>query len=78
MVTIGNTYTFNMNCWDTHQYPDASPCVLSELLSYHGQQITILRELVNGEEYDREDGDPMFKGQFTDGKLADVWLYELV
>ena len=77
MDVIGKTYTYDCNCYDAHPSPESrDACVVPEMLRRHGQSVTIIRELIDGKEYDREDGDPMFDGQFSDG-IGQVWLYEL-
>jgi len=46
--------------------------------AHNGQLVTVKRELVDGEEYDREDGDRMYEVQAADGWIGHVYESELV
>lgn len=68
-VKIGGTYTFD--------YP-AAFVTLPGYTAHAGQRVTVVRELRDGDEYDREDGDRMYEVRAADGWIGHAWEGELV
>ena len=61
----------------TFNYP-AAFVTLPEYTAHAGQHVTVVRELRDGDEYDREDGDRMYEVRAADGWVGHAWEAELV
>lgn len=58
------------------RYP-AEFTTLPDYTEHNGQVVEIIRPLVDGEEYDREEGDEMFLVSASDGWEGNVYQNEL-
>lgn len=67
-IEIGKTYMFD--------YPEVF-VLFPEYTAHAGQQVTVIRPCIDGKEYDREDGELMFKVRAPDGWVGDAWESEL-
>lgn len=58
-------------------YPEAFT-TLPDYSAHRGATVQIVRPLIDGEEYDREDGEAMFRIRCADGWQGDAWDSELI
>lgn len=68
-IEVGARYKFD--------YPPVFK-TLPEYTAHMGQQVTVLRELIDGEEYDREDGEYAFWVKADDGWEGMAYESELL